>query len=149
LRAGSVAEIWPGPHHDVLVAFAFANFSLGQERGQLALRLQTGPVNSKKAPIELQLCELRDTSPRHIVVTWREGTVLAWLDGVSVATSNIFKGDLTDWQPQHFLFGDDFDGDRIWRGQISGFAIYRRALTLDEVSAHYHLSEPLLQLLNP
>jgi ferric-dicitrate binding protein FerR (iron transport regulator) len=123
------------------------NFSLGQERGQLVLRLQTGPVNSKKAPLELQLCELPDTAPRHVVVTWREGTVQAWLDGVSVATSHNFKGDLTDWQPQHLLFGDDFDGDRIWRGRISGFAIYRRALTPDEVAEHAALATPLLHQL--
>lgn len=46
-----------------------ANFSLGQDRKQLVLRLQTRPVNSKKAPREQPLCELTDTAPHHVLIT--------------------------------------------------------------------------------
>lgn len=120
------------------------NFSLGQERDRLVLRLLTGKPPKSKSPRSVELCRLADTQPHHLLVTWQSGRVRAWLDGDAVVDADGFDGDLSHWQPRHLLLGDDFDGRRIWRGRLAGLAIYRVALGDDQRAARFKLAQPLL-----
>ena len=46
------------------------------------------------------------------------------------------KGNLSNWSPAKFLFGDEFGGGRDWSGTLQNVAIYNRALSAQEAQQH-------------
>jgi ferric-dicitrate binding protein FerR (iron transport regulator) len=109
------------------------NFTLGHEDDRLTLRLQTADGNGNKQLSEVGLCHLPDTQRHHVVLTYRDGLTVCYLDGEKVYENNSIRGDFSTWTPQHLLLGNEWTGDRAWTGVIRGVAIYSRFLTEDEV----------------
>ena len=118
------------------------NFTLGQEGKRCVLRLLTASPKQEKQKNELPLFELPDAQPHHVIVTYHPGNLRCYLDGKPVPLKSQIQGTFAKWAPQHLLFGDEWDGDREWRGQLAGVAIYNRALSAEEAARnalHYRL----------
>lgn len=109
------------------------NFTLGQERQNLVFRLRTPQAGGNGVNPETTLCKISPQTPTHVVVTYRPGHITAYVDGKQVFAGRKVQGDFSNWEPQHLLFGDEFDGHRDWAGTLEGVAIYSRALGADEV----------------
>jgi hypothetical protein len=108
------------------------NFSLGQQDDRLVLRLLTTGGSEQPNQSEISLCHLADAAPHHLVVTYRDGLTMCFLDGEKVCENNSVAGDFLNWQPQHLLLGNERSGGRPWKGELRGLAIYNRTLSQDE-----------------
>ncbi len=118
------------------------NFSLAQEDRHCVLRLLTFTKEQGELRNEIPLFQIPDLEPHHVVVTYKSGELRCYLDGKAVAVPAKIQGDFSHWKPQHFLFGDEWNGEREWKGQLAGVAIYHRALSPEEAARnamHYRL----------
>ncbi len=101
------------------------NFLLSQEGNQLVARIRTS-----KSPqgVAVPVATLPDELPHHLIVSFQSGRLCAYLDGVKTPKSSDLKidGDLSNWVPQHILFGDRYVGGADWKGVLEGIAIYNR-----------------------
>ena len=116
------------------------NFTLGQDRDRLIFRLrtpQTGPNGSKP---QLTLCRIPMLTASHVVVTYRQGVIVCFINGVAVLTSRRVKGNFSNWEPCRLLFGDEWSGERDWAGSLAAVAVYSRALTSAEVASKFRAS---------
>jgi hypothetical protein len=113
------------------------NFTLGQDGDRLILRLRTPRTGENGVNPEVELCHLVPRQPRHVVVTYAPGTIICYLDGQQVLSSDKVQGDFSNWGPQHLLFGDEWDGARDWAGTLEKLAIFNRVLPPAEVAQHY------------
>jgi len=106
------------------------NFALLQRADRLLLRLRTAGGGSGGA--EATLCKLNAGRPQHVIVTYADGQTACYLDGARASVSRGFRGDLSNWTPQHLLFGDEWNGGRDWAGRLEGIALYARSVGADE-----------------
>ncbi|QDU47896.1 LamG-like jellyroll fold domain-containing protein [Gimesia panareensis] len=121
------------------------NFTLGQDRDKLVLRLRTPQTGTNGVNPELKLCTIRPQQQMHFAVTFRPGEIKAYVDGKQVYRENKIHSDLSNWGPQHLLFGDEFDGHRNWSGTLEGVALYNRALSADEVQRNARQYQNLIR----
>lgn len=112
------------------------NFTLGQERNKLILRLRTTKNETGFAP-QLDLCELVAGKPNHIIVSYTPGQLVCYLNGKQVLKTDRSQGNLSNWVPHHLLFGDEWNGERDWAGRLEGVAIYSRAIGKEEAARNY------------
>ena len=82
---------------------------------------------------ETTLGPIPDGRPVHVVVTYRQGQLTGYVEGQEVYRGESVQGNLSNWAPQHLLFGDEFDGNRDWKGTLEGVAVYDRVLDPQEV----------------
>jgi hypothetical protein len=70
----------------------------------------------------------------HVVYTrTSEGKAALYVDGASVAASDI-GGDVSNWdQGLHLVLGNELTGDRPWLGDLHRVALYARALNSEEI----------------
>lgn len=116
------------------------DFTLGQEKDRLILRLRTPRTGVNGVSPELALCPVRAGQTCHVVVTYANGRVACHVDGKPVMQSRAVQGDFSNWSAQHLLFGDEFQGGRDWAGTLEGIAIFARALAPSEVERDYAAS---------
>ena len=86
-----------------------------------------------------KLVKLEKGRPRHVVITYRPGKLICYVNGKLIKESGSIQGDLGNWDPRHvLLFGDEYEGGhRYWRGTLRDVRIYDRALSADEVKARH------------
>ncbi|MCA9067977.1 MAG: FecR domain-containing protein [Planctomycetaceae bacterium] len=109
------------------------NFTLAQKGDQCVLRLLT-QTDSGEQRNEKPLFPIPDDQPHHLVVTYASGELRCYLDGTLKGSEKMDQGTFANWTSQHLLFGDEWNGNRQWQGNLSGIAIYDRVLTPDEVT---------------
>jgi hypothetical protein len=109
------------------------DFTLGQEKDHLILRLRTPQTGENGVSPELSLCAVKAGRTVHVAITYAEGRVVCYLDGEQVEESRAIHGNFSNWSTQHLLFGDEWSGERDWSGTLEGVAIFSRALSSDEV----------------
>jgi Concanavalin A-like lectin/glucanases superfamily len=109
------------------------NFTLGQERDKLIVRIRTPRSGDNGVNPETAVGTLATTAPVHVTVTYRPGELVTYLNGKEVYRGESLQGDFSNWAPHHLLFGDEFDGNRDWAGTLEGVAIYNRALQATEI----------------
>ena len=115
------------------------NFTLGQQGQKLVFRLRTprtGP-NGDRPAVEFGM--LQPGATRHILVTYRPGTLACYVDGEPAALSELVQGGFGNWEPQQLIFGNETTGDRPWRGGLEGVAIFGRFIGPEEARHHYDL----------
>jgi hypothetical protein len=117
------------------------NFTLGQERDQLVLRLRTTRTGENGMPPETRLGTVKPRQPVHVLVTYRNGELIGYLNGQPAARSAAVRGDFSNWTPQHLLLGDEWQQARHWQGWIERVAIYCRFMGSEEARRRYELSE--------
>ncbi len=106
------------------------NFSLSQDKDQLMLELRTS-TNPKGA--HAALCKVTD-KPQHLVVTYKSGELIAYLDGKQAAVDTM-AGDLKNWEPARLVFGNNYAMKAKWNGTIRNVAIYGKSLTAEEAAS--------------
>lgn len=125
------------------------NFTLGQHGGRLMLRLRTPRTGRQGAPPETSLCKLQPGQTLHVLVTYTPGRLCCYVNGREVLTSHKVQGDFSNWEPQHLLFGDEWNGQRDWAGRLEGIAIYSRAVSAHEAAHKYGLYAERLEKRQP
>jgi hypothetical protein len=70
----------------------------------------------------------------HLTITYRDGELTAYRDGLVIHSSQARRGTLAAWTPATLLIGANSRGRESWRGTIDALAIYHRCLTADEVA---------------
>lgn len=113
------------------------NFTLGQTKGHLVLRLRTPKTDLNGANPEVDLCAVEANRTYHVVVTYAGGHLVCYRDGAKVLESAAVQGDFSNWTPQHLVFGDEWNGARNWSGRLEGLALYSRALNAEEVTREH------------
>jgi hypothetical protein len=109
------------------------NVTLGQDDDTLVLRLRTPQTGENGTNPEVRLFPVQAGKPVHVIVSYRDGQLVAYRNGQRVQTSSRVRGDLSNWTPQHLLMGDEYQGSRAWHGQIERVAIHSRFI--DQVEA--------------
>lgn len=120
------------------------NFTIGQEGDQLLLRLRTTRTGENGMKPQTMLGRL-PTSRTHLIVSYRPGKLICWINGKKTVSTSQVQGDFSNWDRSYrLLIGDEFDGGstRKWRGRIERFAVYRRAMADSEVQQRWQLSKP-------
>ncbi|MFC1717722.1 LamG-like jellyroll fold domain-containing protein, partial [Candidatus Poribacteria bacterium] len=115
------------------------NFTLGQDKDKLILRLRTPKTGTNGTGPEFTLCTVKAGYTHHILLTYRPGSLIAYLDGKQVFSSEKDRGNFSNWEPQHLVFGDEHGGERDWAGSLEGVAIYSRFIPEAEAKRHYKL----------
>jgi len=82
---------------------------------------------------DIELCRLSAGQPQHVVVTYRPGELVCYLNGRRVYHDGKLQGDFDAWQRWPINVGDEQRGGHDWAGTLQGLAIYDRALGEDEV----------------
>jgi hypothetical protein len=112
------------------------NFTLGQADQQLILRLRT-PRSGNNGMPDQKLATAKPETWQHLQVSYRDGQLLAWLNGEKVADSAALKGDFSNWTPMTLLLGNEAKDERPWRGQIAAFAVLAKALDHDRAQGRF------------
>lgn len=94
------------------------NFTLGQEKDQLVLRLRTAGSDENGMRNQTNLCRLTAKNIHHVLVTYRSGELVCYLDGTSVLHTDRIRGDFSNWSPMHLIIGDEWSGERPWQGHL-------------------------------
>ena len=105
------------------------NFTIGQEGANIVLRLRTTENGSNGSNFSPVLCTVSRGRPYHLLVTYRDSELNAYVGGNRVYTSNQLSGDLSNWASMQLLFGDEFQDSRPWSGIIRAAVIYDRAIS--------------------
>jgi hypothetical protein len=108
------------------------NFTLGQQGDKLVVRLRTPRNGANGSNVQPELCRLKAGRAHHVIVAYRPGLTVCYLDGRQVASTKAVRGDFRNWEPQRLLFGDEWDGGRDWAGRLEGIAVYSRCVGADE-----------------
>ena len=104
------------------------NFTLGQDKDQLVLRLRTPATGPNGVNPQVTLCKLEAGKMRHVLVTYRDGKLRAYLDGKRVAATDAVRGDFRNWEPARLIFGNEYTGDRKWLGSLDLVTLRSRAV---------------------
>ena len=115
------------------------NFTLGQTKAQLILRLRTPITGDNGVEPEAQLYRVAAGKTYHVIVSYFPGRLFCYVNGESMPLDAGVTGDFSNWGPQHLLFGDEFSGGRDWAGTLEGVAIYNRAIGLAEAKQKFGL----------
>ncbi|MDP1562020.1 MAG: DUF1553 domain-containing protein [Pirellulaceae bacterium] len=131
------------------------NLTLGQHDNSFDVRLRTTKTDSNGLPSTRTEAGTVSSAKTHVVVTFRQGVVKIFVNGRLSVEQNL-GGDLSNWSDDYRLaIGDEISGDRTWRGDVHLAALYKRAISADEVaqnfsnqSAHVHGQVALTRLLS-
>ena len=105
------------------------NFTLCQRDRQMVLRLTTDNGTRWK---EIALFEIPDRKTHHLVISYRTGELVAWLDGKRIFETNQVRGTFAKWENFPVVVGADVSEKRSWAGILEGIAIYNRFVTENE-----------------
>jgi hypothetical protein len=101
------------------------NFTLGQEGDKLIMRLRTPRTGANGINPQVTLCPLPINRATHVMVSYRPGLMVAYLDGKEVYRGNSVEGGFENWSSRETLiFGDERDDPRDWSGTLSCVALY-------------------------
>ena len=113
------------------------DFTLGQQGNQLIVRIrtpQTGRNGIGDTTTGVPVATLLPGKINHVIVSYKPGRLVCYLNGKQVYEGDQIQGDFRDWSAQHLLFGDEYGGQRDWSGTLEGVAIYNRFIEPEEAS---------------
>ena len=117
------------------------NFSLAQSKQQLLLRLRTPQTGENGMKPETRLCSIEAGKQLHVLVTYRPGELVAYVNGEEVKRTDQVDGDFSNWDAeQQLVFGAEFDESRNWAGVFDSIAILNRFVGADEAAARFRAS---------
>ena len=121
------------------------NFTLGQERDRLVLRLRTPATGENGTRPEVTFGRLQAGKPVHVVISYQPDDLRIYLDGKRQPLSTRIRGDFSNWTPQRLCFGNEASRDRNWDGDLQGVALYARAIDEREAAHRYALQQPRIE----
>jgi hypothetical protein len=108
------------------------DFALAQDGCEVTFSLRTDAAPAQPAPPRVTM-STADT-PLHLTVTYRNGDLTVYRDGMEIARSKDLWGSLAAWRSGPLTIGADAGGDHPWRGILEAFALYNRCLEPGEVA---------------
>jgi Concanavalin A-like lectin/glucanases superfamily len=116
------------------------NFTFGQEGNALTLRLQTS--NTSRNGMDFKLATIQPGIPYHVLVTYKRGLLVCYLNGEIATQSNFEKGSFDDWHGSSYslIFGNEVGGVRPWEGYLDSVAIYSRFIDAAEAAKKFELA---------
>lgn len=116
------------------------NFTLGQENDRLVLRLQTSKTS--RNGMDFKLAQLEAGQAYHVVVTYKSGLLVCYLNGKIASQTNFASGTFDEWHGSSysFIFGNEVGGVRPWEGYLDGVAIYNRFVGKEEAARKFKLA---------
>ncbi len=116
------------------------NFTLGQSGAALVLRLRTPETGENGSSPETRLCAIQADVPLHVIVTYRPGELVAYLNGEEVQRTDQVQGDFSNWDAeQELVIGDEFSNGRDWRGWMDQFVILNRFVEPKEALVRHRM----------
>tara|TARA_R110002096_G_scaffold67332_8_gene163348 strand:+ start:3608 stop:4822 length:1215 start_codon:yes stop_codon:yes gene_type:complete len=120
------------------------NFTLGQSRNSLILRLRTVETGLNGSRPEIKLCPIEANVSHYVLVTYRPGELVTYLDGEEVLRTQDVEGDFSNWDvQQELVFGDEYLEGRNWNGMIEGIAISSQFTESDAAYSSYQAASGL------
>ncbi|MHB1458152.1 MAG: LamG-like jellyroll fold domain-containing protein [Armatimonadota bacterium] len=113
------------------------NFTIGQDKDRLVIRLRTPATGENGTEPEVGLCTISAGKPVHLVVSYSPGELICYADGKQVLKTNQVRGDFSNWGMHHLMIGDEWQGQRPWQGTLEGIAIYNRIASATEASRNH------------
>lgn len=113
------------------------NLTLGQERDQLILRLRTPQTGENGMKPETRLGRIQAGTPTHVLVTYRDGELVSYLNGRQAERSTRVRGSFSNWEAHQLVFGDEWKDQRDWQGILDGVAILTRFVGPEEAAARH------------
>ncbi len=107
------------------------DFALAQDGPEFTFCLRT---NAKQAALPSRLPIQTMDTPLHMTVTYRNGELIFYRDGMEIARSKDLWGSLAAWKSGPLTVGADASGKNPWRGILEAFALYNRCLEPGEVA---------------
>jgi len=116
------------------------NFTLGQEGDRLVLRLQTSKTS--RNGMDFKLAPLEAGKAYHVLVTYKAGLLVCYLNGKIASQTNFASGSFDKWHGSSYslIFGNEVGGVRPWEGYLDGVAIYNRFVGQDEAARKFKLA---------
>jgi hypothetical protein len=113
------------------------NLTLGQEGPALQARLRTTRTSNNGMPA-IETGRLLKTALTHAVYTRdTAGKARLFVNG-RLAKEQSTPGTISNWNGNYRLaLGNEFSGDRAWRGTLHWVAVYGRSLSAAEVSQNF------------
>ena len=104
---------------------------------QATLRLRWAS-EQEKGVSDLEFARLDTQRPSHLLVSYRQGRLVAYQDGHPVLDSDAGRGDFRRWQADgaRLALGADYGGGHAFAGTLEGIALYARAFDAAEAAAH-------------
>jgi len=118
---------------------------LGQQKKKLLLLLGTDKINVTTAT-PMEIGEIPDTDPHHIIISYTSGNLVFHLDGKErFRTDKITGRPLAGASSCRLTFaGDPRSEQGLWSGSIEGVAFYGRAFDAAHAKADYEAYAALL-----
>lgn len=116
------------------------NFTIGQEGGELRLRLRTPGTGTDGSKPEVKLADVPANQLCHLLVTYSDGQLQAYLNGQRTCNDKRVRGGFSNWTEQTLLLGNEATLDRPWSGRILGFAIHNRHMSQRAAEERYKLA---------
>ena len=113
------------------------NFTLGQDRDKLIFRLRTTKTDPNGSKPQTTLCPATDKRTQHLIVAYKPGRLVCYLNGELVLETEKVQGTLDNWENCTLLFGDEANGSRDWAGSLDHIAIFNRFMDEDEAKEEY------------
>ncbi len=113
------------------------NFTLGQDRDGLVVRLRTTQTTENGTPSTDTPRGVLTTDLTHVVFTRNAlGLTRIYLNGEPVVDGQV-DGTFANWADYPLLLANEGTGDRQWLGELRLVAVYSRALTEDQVKQNH------------
>jgi hypothetical protein len=116
------------------------NFTFGQNGDSLVLRLQTS--NTSRNGMDFKLASIRPETPYHVVVTYKPGLLVCYVNGEIASQTSFEKGSFDKWHGSSYslIFGNEVGGVRPWEGYLDSVAIYSRFIDAAEAAKKFELA---------
>jgi hypothetical protein len=112
------------------------SFALGQRGDELVACVGT-PLDAAPECEPVMVGRLSTSEPTHVVVSYRPGQLVGYVNGESVLDTDAVQGGLSSWSTEDRLqFGMGHGSLSNWDGTIEGVAIYSRFMGPAEASAN-------------
>ncbi|NQZ68015.1 MAG: hypothetical protein HRT89_08090 [Lentisphaeria bacterium] len=108
------------------------NFSLFQAQSKLYLYIKTSV-----GPAQVALTDLTKSTANHIVVSYKPGELICYLNGKAVKKVDKLKGKLNWFSQSKDLIIGGQKNKKTWWGQLNHIAIFSRVMTAKEAVANY------------
>jgi len=148
---GLTLEVWVRPANDTQTGpariFTISdgpsdrNLTLGQDGNHYEGRIRRAGVPSATPFVDSVDSSVVAGELQHVVLTRAtDGAGQLWVDGTASGRSVDISGAFDDWDPTYrLLVGDESDDTRPWAGEIHMIALYRRALSAEEIIRHQRI----------
>ena len=115
------------------------NFTLAQEGKNIVMRLRTPDTGLNGLNPQVSVCQITPNEPMHIIISYYQANLYCYLNGKLVYQGSDVRGDFSNWEACHLIFGDEYSGGRNWAGKIKNVSIYNRFVGPEEAGYKFKL----------